>query len=76
MSPSRLIAGSAAHQPDPLHLTCPSETAWDMDGACRVTVLGRMRHDSCGGQPAKADLLRGIEGVSSQPVRRIVLRGG
>ena len=35
-----------------------------------------MRHDGCGGLPAKAELLTGIEGVSSRPVRRIVLRAG
>jgi hypothetical protein len=34
-----------------------------------------MRHDGCGGLPAKAELLTGIEGAS-RPVRRIVLRGG
>ncbi len=39
-------------------------------------ILARMRHDGCGGRAAKAELLTGIEGVSSQPVRRIVLTGG
>jgi hypothetical protein len=38
-------------------------------------ILARMRHDGCGGRPARAELLTGIEGVSSQPVRRIVLMG-
>ena len=38
-------------------------------------ILTRMRHDGCGGIAAKAELLTGIEGVSSRPVRRIVLRG-
>jgi hypothetical protein len=33
----------------------------------------RMRHDGCGGRAARAELLTGIDGVSSQPVRRIVL---
>jgi len=32
-----------------------------------------MRHDGCGGLAAKAELLTGIEGVSSRPVRRIVM---
>ena len=32
-----------------------------------------MRHDGCGGLAGKAELLTGIEGVSSRPVRRIVL---
>jgi hypothetical protein len=34
-----------------------------------------MRHDGCGGWAGEAVLLTGIEGVSSRPVRRIVLRG-
>jgi hypothetical protein len=38
-------------------------------------VLARMRHDGCGGLVGKAELLTGIEGVSSRPVRRIVLLG-
>jgi hypothetical protein len=39
-------------------------------------LLSRMRHDGCGGRAARAELLTGIDGVSSQPVRRIVLLGG
>ena len=39
-------------------------------------VLRRMRHDGCGGLAAKAELLTGIEGVSSRPVRRIVVLDG
>jgi hypothetical protein len=39
-------------------------------------ILAKMRHDGCGGRPLKAELLSGVEGVSSQPVRRIVLRAG
>jgi hypothetical protein len=39
-------------------------------------VLVHLHHGGCGGLPAKAELLTGIEGVSSQPVRRIVLREG
>jgi hypothetical protein len=35
-------------------------------------LLHRMR--GCGGLPGKAELLTGVDGVSSQPVRRIVLR--
>jgi hypothetical protein len=45
------------------------------DRTLRV-ILARMRHDGCGGLAAKAELLTGIEGVSSRPVRRIVLIGG
>jgi hypothetical protein len=40
------------------------------------SIIARMRHDGCGGLPAKAELLSGIEGVSSRPVRKIVLRAG
>jgi hypothetical protein len=39
-------------------------------------LLARMRHDGCGGRAGKAELLTGIDGVSSRPVRRIVLRVG
>jgi len=35
-------------------------------------ILARMRHDGCGGLAGKAELL---DGVSSRPVRRIVLMG-
>jgi hypothetical protein len=35
-----------------------------------------MRHDGCGGLPGKVELLNGIEGVSSQPVRRFALPAG
>jgi hypothetical protein len=38
-------------------------------------ILKRMRHDGCGGLPGQAELLTGIDGVSSRPVRRIVLLG-
>jgi hypothetical protein len=36
-------------------------------------ILARIRHDGCGGLAGKAELLSGIEGVSSRPVRKIVL---
>jgi hypothetical protein len=39
-------------------------------------VLARMRHDGCGGLAGKAELLTGIDGASSRPVRKIVLRAG
>ncbi len=38
-------------------------------------IIERMRHDGCGGRAGKVELLTGIEGVSSRPVRRIVLAG-
>jgi hypothetical protein len=40
-------------------------------------IIARMRHDGCGGSRAgKAELLTDVEGVSSRPVPRIVLREG
>src|ERR1700722_20147708 len=36
-------------------------------------IIGRMRHDGCGGRAGKGELLTGIEDASSRPVRRIVL---
>jgi hypothetical protein len=39
-------------------------------------LLARARHDGCGGGAGRAELLTGIEGASSRPVRRIVLRAG
>ena len=36
-------------------------------------IIARMRHDGCGGLAAKGELLTGIEGVSSRPMRKIVL---
>jgi hypothetical protein len=38
-------------------------------------ILARMRHDGCGGIAGHAELLTGIEGASSRPVRKIVLLG-
>jgi hypothetical protein len=37
-------------------------------------LIAKLRHDGCGGLAGKAELLSGIEGVSSRPVRKIVLR--
>ena len=36
-------------------------------------IIKRMRHDGCGGGAGRAELVTGIEGVTSRPVRRIVL---
>ena len=44
-------------------------------GRALFDILKRMRHDGCGGNAGKVELLTGIDGVSSRPVRRIVLRG-
>jgi hypothetical protein len=35
-----------------------------------------MRHDGCGGRAARVEMITGIEGVNSRPVRRIVPRDG
>jgi hypothetical protein len=37
------------------------------------TILDKMRHDGCGGRPGRVELLTGIEGASSRPVRKILL---
>jgi hypothetical protein len=37
-------------------------------------IIARMRHDGCGGRAGKVELITGIEGASSMPVRKIVLR--
>jgi hypothetical protein len=37
-------------------------------------IIARMRHDGCGGRGGKVELITGIEGASSRPVRKIVLR--
>jgi hypothetical protein len=44
--------------------------------ACHVDPrrYRRKRHDSCGGRAGKVELITGIEGASSRPVRKIVLR--
>jgi hypothetical protein len=39
-------------------------------------IIAKMRHDGCGGRAGKAELLTGVEAVSSRSVRRIVLREG
>jgi hypothetical protein len=53
-----------------------AHAATKLRGRTLAEILARIRHDGCGGLPGKAELLTGIEGVSSQPVRRIVLRSG
>jgi hypothetical protein len=52
-----------------------SQAPWHIHSSL-AAILGAMRHDGCGGRVAKAELLTGVEGVSSRPVRRIVLRDG
>jgi hypothetical protein len=36
-------------------------------------IIKRMRHDGCGGRAGRVELLTGIEGVTSRPIRRIML---
>ena len=49
------------------HMTAPQR------GMTLRVPISRMRHDGCGGRAGRAELLTGIDGVSSRPVRRIVL---
>ena len=37
-------------------------------------IVERMRHDGCGGRAGRVELMTGIDGVTSRPVRKIVLR--
>jgi len=37
-------------------------------------IIARIRHDGCGGGAGKVELITGIDGASSRPVRKIVLR--
>ena len=39
-------------------------------------IIAKMRHDGCGGRPGRVELLTGIEGASSRPVRKIVVLDG
>ena len=39
-----------------------------------MALIARARHDGCGGRAGRVELLTGIEGASSRPVRRIVLQ--
>jgi hypothetical protein len=52
-----------------------SETHTPQSALTIREIIARMRHDGCGGRAGRAELVTGIEGVSSRPVRRIVLRG-
>jgi hypothetical protein len=38
-------------------------------------IIKLMRHAGCGGRASKVELISGIEGASSRPVRRILLLG-
>ena len=42
-------------------------------GLALHVLISRITHDRCGGRVGRAELLSGIEGASSRPVRRIVL---
>jgi hypothetical protein len=39
-------------------------------------IIAKMRHDGCGGRAGRVELLTGIEGASSRPVRKIVVLEG
>ena len=49
------------------------ETHFDRRDMLLRDIIKRMRHDACGGRAGKVELLTGIEGVTSRPVRRLVL---
>jgi hypothetical protein len=36
-------------------------------------IIRRGRHDGCGGRAGRVEQMTGIEGVTSRPVRKIVL---
>ena len=54
---------------------CSSETHAPQSDLPIRDIIKRMRHDGCGGRPGRAELLTGIEGASSRPVRKIALLG-
>ena len=39
-------------------------------------IIAKLRHDGCGGRAGRVELLTGIEGASSRPVRKIVVLDG
>jgi hypothetical protein len=39
-------------------------------------IIWLMRHDGCGGGAGRPELLTGIEGASTRPVRKIILVAG
>jgi hypothetical protein len=39
-------------------------------------IIAKMRHDGCGGRAGRMELLTGIEGVNSRPVRKIIVLDG
>jgi len=53
-----------------VHMSAPQR------GMVLRVLLGRMRHDGCGGRAGRVELLTGIDGVLSRPVRKIVLLAG
>ena len=68
----------SAHRVRPLRHGAHAERSARHSGQRNLRLrdlLARARHEGCGGWAAKAELLTGTEGVSSRPVRRIVLRG-
>jgi hypothetical protein len=44
-------------------------------GVALRVLIGRMRHDGCGGRAAKSRTADRIDGISSRPVRKILLLG-
>ena len=62
--------------------TAAARTGWSTrrtprSATCRsVPSSTEMRHDGCGGRAGRVELLTGIEGASSRPVRKIMLIEG
>ncbi len=52
------------------------ETHFDKRDMPIREIIRRMRHDGCGGRAGKVELLTGIDGVTSRPVRKIVVVAG
>jgi hypothetical protein len=53
-----------------------AETHTPQAGSSIRDIIDHMRHDGCGGRASKVELISGIDGASSRPIRRIVLRQG
>jgi hypothetical protein len=65
----------------PVTRPAPCRRLAERDGPMRVgmsehRLASRMRHEGCGGRAGRVELLTGIDGVSSRPVRKIVLIAG
>jgi hypothetical protein len=53
-----------------------SETHAAQSGMRLRDIIAKLRHDGCGGRAGRVELLIGIEGASSRPLRKIVVLDG